>query len=205
MIIPCHQKTKLILRAHRCAAPGGKTSQLASFGFDVQAIEISPHRTKRLQQNLQRLGFDSCSVVTADATSWVPSALVDGVLLDVPCSATGTASKRPDVLRRSSDLSELHEIQQRLLCHTLDNVVKVGGVVIYATCSLLKSESEDQITRILDRDSGGRAKLVPFVQEDFPSLQGAIDNNGYIRMIPGQLPELGQYDGFFVAQLLRIE
>ena len=143
-----------------CSAPGGKTAQLCNFGFaSVTAIEISARRSGRLEQNRERLRMD-WEVVIADACEWIPNtdeaAGVDAVLIDVPCTATGTASKRPDVLRRDSDLTELLGTQQALARHAADNIVKVGGILVYATCSLLKQESEDQVMKLLHRKGQAR-------------------------------------------------
>jgi len=91
----------------------------------------------------------NADLVVADGSEWCPEQLVDGVLLDVPCTATGTASKRPDVLRRSPDCSELLEIQSKLALHAAVNIVKPGGSMVYATCSALKRESEDQVQKLL--------------------------------------------------------
>ena len=128
-----------------CSAPGGKASQLASAGFGrVTAIEASERRSKRLLENLNRLNLsDICQVIIAQGQDYLPTEgdRVDGILLDVPCSATGTGARRPDVLRRSSDLSELLNIQEALANHCADNILRPGGVLVYATCSILKVRS----------------------------------------------------------------
>ena len=125
-----------------CSAPGGKASQLASAGFGrVTAIEASQRRSKRLVENLNRLNLSEiCQVIISQGQDYVPveDDRVDGILLDVPCSATGTGARRPDVLRRSSDLSELLDIQEVLASHCADNILRPGGVLVYATCSILK-------------------------------------------------------------------
>ncbi len=128
-----------------CAAPGGKTSQLLSAGFGcVTAVEANQRRSRRLIENLERLEFvDDCEVVVEDGQTWYPiregnKTPVHGILLDVPCSATGTGARRPDVLRRSSDVKDLMQIQEKLANHCADAILDVGGIMIYATCSLLK-------------------------------------------------------------------
>jgi 16S rRNA (cytosine967-C5)-methyltransferase len=144
--------------------------------------------------------------VVADGCDYVPPQLVDAVLIDVPCTATGTGSKRPDVLRRDSDLTELLQVQQKLVRHAADHMVRVGGIIVYATCSLLKQESEDQVMKLLARTGSSiTLKTVPFQTGEIPGFDDAIDSNGWIRVLPGALEgSLGQCDGFFVARLQRI-
>lgn len=187
-----------------CAAPGGKTAQLCSFGFQVTAVEVSPRRAKRWSKNMKRLHMMNdtmCNLVIADGTQWRPEQLVDGVVLDVPCTATGTASKRPDVLRRSSDCSELLEVQSKLARHAAVNIVRPGGIIVYATCSVLKRESEDQVHKLL-RDTALNLESIPFRQGEIPGFDDAIDENGWLRVLPGA-HSIGQCDGFFVARLRR--
>ena len=190
-----------------CAAPGGKTAQLCSFGFGtVTAVEVSSRRSKRLQENIQRLNLD-CRVVVADGTEWLPDTKVDGVLIDAPCTATGTGSKRPDVLRKDSNHQELLDTQYRLLCHVADNMLPPGGILVYATCSLLPQESEDQIRTFLSRrDSDVCMETLPIQPNEISGFGECIDADGWLRVIPGTKPSaLYQYhvDGFFVARLQR--
>lgn len=189
-----------------CAAPGGKTAQLSSLGFgSVTAIDISEQRSKRLRRNMARLQMN-WDVVVADGKTWVPSNKVDGVLLDVPCTATGTASKRPDVLRRSADYLELLDTQYKLACHAADKILAPGGTMIYATCSLLKQESEHQIQHLVQRSDGeARLSRIPFLPGDLPGFDSAIDIDGCIRVLPGTVPKdpVAPCDGFFVAKLRR--
>jgi 16S rRNA (cytosine967-C5)-methyltransferase len=189
-----------------CAAPGGKTAQLSSYGFvNVTAVEVSKRRCERLKENMERLHMN-WNVVVADGTEWIPERRVSGVLVDAPCTATGTASKRPDVLRRDSNYEELLDVQYELACHAADEILAPGGTMIYATCSLLKQESEDQVLKLLQREEGVSLECKPFLPGDIPAFDKAIDENGYIRVIPGALPQsLGQCDGFFVAKLVRID
>ena len=197
-----------------CAAPGGKTAQLCNL-FDkneavVTAVELSSRRSERLAQNRARLGMNWETVV-ADASEWLPSTgtIIDAVLLDVPCTATGTASKRPDVLRRSAtDMTELLDVQQKLAQHAANNILPVGGIMVYATCSLLKQESEDQVMKLLQHNNGTAARLetVPLEPGEIPGFDECIDEHGWMRVIPGALSgtSLEQCDGFFVARLRRI-
>ena len=188
-----------------CSAPGGKTSQLLSAGFGlVTAIEASPRRSRRLIENLTRLGFnEQCEVVVEQGQNWTPTEAgpVHGILVDVPCSATGTGARRPDVLRRGSDLSELLEIQEILANHCADNVLDAGGIMVYATCSILKEESEGQVQKLLER---GGMETLPIQGHEVPGFEDAIDNNGWLRVLPGILEgELSSTDGFFVARLVK--
>lgn len=190
-----------------CAAPGGKTAQLLSFGFGkVTAVEISERRSKKLQENLARLGLENrCNIVVQDGSLWKPDhndTVVTGVLVDVPCSATGTASRRPDVLRRNEDLGNLLETQQQLALNAANEILGVGGILVYATCSLLKQESEEQIQKLLRCESGAVLETVPFVAGEIPGFDEAIDENGWMRVIPGSMRF--QCDGFFVARLRRV-
>jgi 16S rRNA (cytosine967-C5)-methyltransferase len=190
-----------------CAAPGGKTAQLCNYGFKVTAIEKSERRSKRLRENRNRLQMD-WDLVVMDALDWTPStdSTIDGMLLDVPCTATGTCSKRPDVLRKAESYDELLGAQYLLACHAAD-ILKIGGILVYATCSLLKQESEDQVTKLLNRDAFVKLEVVPFQPKEIPGFEEAIDDNGWVRVLPGS-PKLDermrQCDGFFVARLRRI-
>jgi 16S rRNA (cytosine967-C5)-methyltransferase len=193
-----------------CAAPGGKTAQLASLGFgQISAVESSAKRSTRLQKNLRRLGItDQCTVVIADGKKWTPSPTdkpVAGILLDVPCSATGTGSKRPDVMRRSHDVKELLQTQEQLTNHCVDNILRPGGILVYATCSILKEESEHQVQKLLSRSTGIKVETIPFQLGEIPGYDPCIDENGWMRVLPGSLQStIGPCDGFFVARLRRV-
>jgi len=204
-----------------CSAPGGKCAQLCSMGFGrIDAIEISKTRSRSLRQNLRRLGMEtSCNVTVQDGRTWIPnnaddaSNTVDGILVDAPCSATGLGSRRPDVLRKKIDLEELVTVQRELLAHAVDNVLKPGGVVVFATCSLLKQEGEHQVEWLLSRQRGGtgsnsvaKVETEPFLPGEIAGFDDCIDKNGWLRVLPGTLPgALKHCDGFFVARLKRIE
>lgn len=192
-----------------CAAPGGKSAQLVSLGFHhVSAIELSPRRSRRLIENLGRLQMhDKCTVHVQDGTEWLPdpgSDTIHGVILDVPCSATGTGSKRPDVLRRDEDISDLKQVQEKLANHCAENLLKPGGVMVYATCSTLKQESEEQVHKLLQKFAG-QLETVPFENGEIIGFDDAIDANGWMRVLPGALGGvLAGCDGFFLARLKRI-
>ena len=189
------------------SAPGGKTSQLLAAGFGkVTAIEASERRCKRLRENLKRLGFQNrCEVVVSPGQDWVNEDSgneVAAVLVDVPCSATGTGNRRPDVLQKdTTDLESLHQIQEILANHCVDNILSKNGIMVYATCSLLKSESEDQVTKLIQR---GGVTTLPFEPGEIPGFDKCIDENGWLRVIPGTLGDQLDYcDGFFVARLIK--
>ncbi|KAL3810512.1 hypothetical protein ACHAXA_005654 [Cyclostephanos tholiformis] len=186
-----------------CSAPGGKASQLLSVGFGhVTAIEANTRRSRILNENLKRLGLlEKCQVVVDEGQNWVPSRLVHGVLVDVPCSATGTGARRPDVFRRDPDLKELIKIQRTLANHCADTILGKGGIMVYATCSLLREESEDQIRTLIER---GNVETLPICPHEVPGFEDAIDEHGWLRVLPGVLEgDLCSTDGFFVARLVR--
>lgn len=193
-----------------CAAPGGKTAQLLSLGFsEVTAVELSASRARQLQSNMERLQLkDRCTVCVGDGCQWIPPEgpeTVTGILLDVPCTATGTASRRPDVLRRDNNLDEILETQFNLATHCVDNILAPGGILVYATCSLLRQESEYQIEKLLAREEGANLRSVPFTEGEISGFGEAVDENGNLRVIPGWLPgKLNTCDGFFVARIQKL-
>mmetsp|Transcript_44001 Transcript_44001/g.51539 ORF Transcript_44001/g.51539 Transcript_44001/m.51539 type:complete len:338 (+) Transcript_44001:857-1870(+) len=166
-------------------------------------------------------------IVVSYGQDWFPptDATVRGVFLDVPCSATGLGKKQPDVLQTqicivgtrtahqnakatnyAKKINALMELQHTLLTHVIDNVLEVGGVVVYSTCSVLKCESEDQINRVLNNSSGSKVEILPFGPDEIPGFgPDAIGADGFIRIVPEVLD--GDYrscDGFFVARLVKI-
>ncbi len=175
-----------------CAAPGGKTLQLAAAGWQVTALDNNAKRLGRVEQNLARTGL-SAEVVEADALSWDPPALFDAVLLDAPCSATGTCRRNPDVIHRIGlrQIAEQAALQAKLLARAVD-MVKPGGTLIYAVCSLEHEEGEDQAARVeLTRD--------PIRADELPAgLEPSAD--GTLRTDPGMLAQAGGLDGFFIAR-----
>jgi 16S rRNA (cytosine967-C5)-methyltransferase len=190
-----------------CSAPGGKAMQLLSAGFGhITAIEASPRRSLRLIDNLKRLRMlDRCQIVVEEGQNWIPASdmqPVHGILLDVPCSATGTGARRPDVLRKGDvSLKELRRTQESLANHCAENVLDFGGVMVYATCSTLKEESEDQVQKLIDR---GNVETLPIHPHEVPGFEDAIDGHGWLRVLPGVLGgHLRSSDGFFVARLVR--
>ena len=183
-----------------CAAPGGKTLQLAAAGWDVTALDNSEARLGRLRENLERTGL-TASMVTGDALVWKPAAPADAVLLDAPCSATGIFRRHPDVLHRvrPSVIAETAALQARLLARAAD-WVKPGGRLVYATCSLEPAEGEAQLTRFL----AGRSDyaIEPATADELP-VGIEPHREGYVRTLPGMLADKGGMDGFFIVRLRR--
>ena len=189
-----------------CAAPGGKTAQLAAAGAQVIAVDRDVGRLKRLTQNLDRLGL-TAATVEADATSWRPSAPVAGVLLDAPCSATGTLRRHPDIARLKSpkQIAPLTALQDRLLAAAAD-MLAPGGYLVYATCSLLPEEGPARIAALLAavrRGGGAPVARDPIAAEEVPGLGETVTAEGDLRSLPSQLSELGGLDGFYVCRLRR--
>ncbi|QFR35072.1 methyltransferase domain-containing protein [Ancylobacter sp. TS-1] len=193
--------------ADLCAAPGGKTAQLAAAGAHVVALDRSGPRLRRLRQNLDRLGL-AAEIVEADATSWRGGPF-DGVLIDAPCSATGTIRRHPDVAwtKGPSDIASLAALQTRILNRAAD-LVKPGGRLVYSTCSLEPEEGERQIEALLRR----RSDLVrdPVTAGECGIAAEWINAAGEVRTLPIHLPappdedpRLAGLDGFFAARLRR--
>lgn len=183
-----------------CAAPGGKTLQLAAAGWDVTAVDVSENRLARLRDNLDRTGL-SARVVTADLLRWQPDAPADAVLLDAPCSATGIFRRHPDVLHRvrPSLIAEMADLQTKLLDRA-GEWVKPGGMLVFSTCSLEPAEGEAQVERFLAAHPD--YAIAPIRGEELPEgLAPRAD--GMLRIMPGALADKGGLDGFFIARLRR--
>lgn len=175
-----------------CAAPGGKTMQLAAAGWNVIALDSSSKRLKKLRANLKRVGL-AAEVVQADALQWQPQDQFDAVLLDAPCTATGTCRRHPDVLHRvgAQEITKMAALQAQLLARASD-WLKPGGILVYAVCSLEHDEGEAQAEGVtLQPAPINAAALMPGLK---PSSQG------WLRTHPGMLGEHGGLDGFFIAQ-----
>ncbi|MEM9795996.1 MAG: transcription antitermination factor NusB [Pseudomonadota bacterium] len=183
-----------------CAAPGGKTMQLAASGARVTALDLSESRMKRVKANLARTGL-TATLVTADALDWTPDVPFDAVLLDAPCTATGTIRRHPDLphLRTARDVEALTRLQYRLLDRALD-MVTPGGPVVFCTCSLLPVEGEFQVTAALKRHPGLKADPLDPAALGLPSE--ATSPHG-LRLLPDLWAERGGMDGFFMARLRR--
>lgn len=185
-----------------CAAPGGKTAQLASAGARVIAVDRSAGRLKRLSENMERLWLP-VEVVVSDALQWQPDAPVDAVLIDAPCSGTGTLRRHPDIARIKSgaDIEKLAALQQKLVAHAA-SFVKPGGLIVYATCSLQSEEGPEIVKAVLD--AGVPLEPVPVEPGDLPGLGETAISDGCLRTHPGLMARRGGLDGFFAARFRRI-
>lgn len=182
-----------------CAAPGGKTMQLAATGAAVTAIDRSKPRLKRLKQNIWRTGFKGeVDVIQADATHWKPSEPVDKILVDAPCSALGTLRRHPEGawIKSPDDVTRFPDIQERLLRASVD-MLKPGGTLIYCVCSPLPHEGTDVVSRVL---ADAEAQRVPITQDEIPGFETSITELGDVLTLPN-----GQFghDAFYIARLKR--
>jgi 16S rRNA (cytosine967-C5)-methyltransferase len=184
-----------------CAAPGGKTAELLARGSRVTAVDRSAPRLTRLGDNLRRLGFEA-TVVTADAATWRPEEPAEAVLLDAPCSATGTIRRHPDLpwLKRPADIPKLTALQDRLLANAIA-MTKPGGLIVYATCSLQPEEGIERIESLLA--AGAPVERLPIAVEEVGGLADSLNPEGDLRSLPFHLGEKGGMDGFYAARLKR--
>jgi len=187
-----------------CAAPGGKTAQLAAAGARVIALDRSTLRLRRLSDNLSRLGLEA-RCIAADATTWQRTPdepAVDAILLDAPCSATGTMRRHPDVAytKRPDDLARLTDLQARLLDAALGHL-RPGGILVYAACSLEPVEGRDQIAALLaaHRD----LQRVPIQPAEVAGQSQFVTTDGDLQTLPCHFAEAGGLDGFYAARLRR--
>lgn len=191
--------------ADLCAAPGGKTAELVNAGSDVTAVDISAARLRRVKDNLDRLQF-AADCVTADVLTWTPAAPFDAVLLDAPCSATGTIRRHPDILhvRQTRGFEKLTALQGRLL-ERAAAAVRPGGTLVYCSCSLEPEEGEHQIARFLAAHAG--FERMPVNAAEIGGLSKAITPDGDLRTLPcHRFPGHEQgagLDGFFASRLRR--
>jgi 16S rRNA (cytosine967-C5)-methyltransferase len=192
--------------ADLCAAPGGKTAQLAQAGAQVTAVDRSGARLARLRQNLTRLKLEA-TVAEADAAQW-NGGTFDAVLVDAPCSSTGTIRRHPDIpwLKSEADLAKLAALQTRLLDHAA-TLVKPGGTLVYCTCSLEREEGEDQIAALLARNSGLRRD--PIHAGEIGGQAEFLTAEGELRTLPSHWPDedarMAGLDGFYAARITRLE
>lgn len=184
-----------------CAAPGGKTLQLAAAGARVTSVDVSAKRLKRVAENLARTGL-SAQLVAADGATWRPDSLADAVLLDAPCSATGTLRRHPDIawLKSDADVARLSAVQTRLLDSAIA-MVRPGGLVVYAVCSLQPQEGVERIRVALASGAVERVTLTP---DDVPGLAEAITHDGDLRTLPSMCADRSGMDGFYAARLRRL-
>jgi 16S rRNA (cytosine967-C5)-methyltransferase len=190
--------------ADLCAAPGGKAAQLVVAGARVTAVDRSPGRLNRLRENFARLGLQ-VDAVTADVLEWQGGPF-DGVLLDAPCSSTGTIRRHPDVpwLKNETDLATLAALQRRLLDRAVE-LVRPGGTIVYCVCSLEPEEGQDQIAALLARDP--RVARRPVSAQEVFGHNELLTDGGDLRTLPPQLPDADPrwagLDGFYAARLIR--
>src|SRR4051812_9777656 len=188
-----------------CAAPGGKTAQLVQAGATVTAIDRSPARVARLRDNLARLSLPAETVV-GDAVEWPGGAGFDGILVDAPCSSTGTIRRHPDIawLRQEADIAPLVALQKRLL-QKAAGLLKPGGTLVYCSCSLEPEEGEQAISALLASEPAMRR--VPIEAGEVADLAEIVTPAGDLRTLPCHLPHLdprlGGLDGFYAARLAK--
>jgi len=194
--------------ADLCAAPGGKTLQLAAGGARVTAVDSSENRLKRLRENLARTGLEA-NIVAMDALAWRPTDPPDMVLIDAPCNATGTIRRHPDIPRtRDPARAGLFvELQAALLEHSA-KIVAPGGTIVFCTCSLDPREGEHQISAFLERNPD--FQVTPVLASQIGGMKAAITDDGYLRTLPFMVPPArdnepatGGMDGFFAALLVK--
>jgi 16S rRNA (cytosine967-C5)-methyltransferase len=186
-----------------CAAPGGKTAQLAAAGASVLAVDISAARLKPLQENLARLGL-SADIAVGDAATWTPQERFEAILLDAPCSSTGTIRRHPDIpyLKSETDVVALAALQARLIDHAA-TLLRPGGTLVYSTCSLEPEEGEAQIAALLVRNH--RLRLDPIQEGEVFGRGDWLNAGGALRTLPSLLDMTpagwSGMDGFFAARL----
>jgi 16S rRNA (cytosine967-C5)-methyltransferase len=192
--------------ADLCAAPGGKTAQLVLAGARVTALDRSPARMARLRDNLARLSMEAETVV-ADAVEWQgPAESFDGILIDAPCTSTGTIRRHPDVawLRQEADIAALAALQKRLL-QKAATLLKPGGTLVYCTCSLEAEEGEAAIAALLATEAGLRR--APIATAEVAGIAEIVTADGDLRTLPCHLPHtdprLAGLDGFYAARLVK--
>ncbi|MCI5075128.1 RsmB/NOP family class I SAM-dependent RNA methyltransferase [Oricola sp.] len=194
--------------ADLCAAPGGKTAQMLDAGATVTALDLSANRLKRLHANLERLGLGSrCETVAVDMFAFAPEGPFDAVLLDAPCSSTGTVRRHPDVpfTKSPADIEKLAGLQARMLDHAA-TLVAPGGLLVFSNCSLDPLEGET-----VARDFAGNHpefEIVPVTGDEAPGVENAVTPEGFLRLTPAHLdlgdPATSGVDGFFAARFRRL-
>jgi 16S rRNA (cytosine967-C5)-methyltransferase len=184
-----------------CSAPGGKTLQLAAAGALVTAIDRSANRLRRVGENLARTGLEA-ETVAVDACAWDDARQFDAVLLDAPCTATGTFRRHPDVLwgARAPEIAKLAAVQARLLEAAAERT-RPGGRLVYCVCSLEPEEGEAQVQALLARR--GDLRLDPIAPGEGGAPEGAVQPEGWLRILPSLAEPAGGLDGFFAARLIR--
>ncbi len=188
-----------------CSAPGGKTMQLAARGAKVIAVDRSAARLQRLKENIKRIRLeDKVKVEPSDAAHWKPREAPHYILLDAPCSATGTVRRHPDILHLKTprDVERLVGVQIRILENAF-NILAPGGTLIYCTCSLQKAEGEYQIQYLLDRQPKAMKKVIK--PEEVGGWKEALTDEGDLRILPFHREAKGGMDGFFISRITKAE
>ena len=185
-----------------CAAPGGKTSQLIAMGAKVTSVDANKKRIVRLKENLARLNFDAL-IIHSDIRNFFSEKKWSKILLDVPCSSTGTLRKHPDImhLKKEDDILSLSILQRKLLDSSW-KLLKKDGCLIYCTCSLEKDEGEDQISRFLKENKD--AEIDKIIPSEVQGVEDLITTEGLLRIFPDKFSKIGGIDGFFVARLKKV-
>jgi 16S rRNA (cytosine967-C5)-methyltransferase len=196
--MPNNQKHRFL---DMCAAPGGKTAQLAASGATVTAIDRSKKRLNMLRANLKRLKLKA-TIIAADASAYRPSNTIDGILIDAPCTATGTIRRHPDIARnkRYNDVQRLSQIQKQILENAIDHLLP-GSVLVYSVCSLQHEEGGGLIQEVLAKND--QIKRLPIDPVEFGLPINLQTESGDIQTLPCHLNEHGGMDGFFIARLHR--
>jgi 16S rRNA (cytosine967-C5)-methyltransferase len=186
-----------------CAGLGGKTAQLAAAGLKVAALDSSGTRLATLRTNLERLGLNA-QTIRGDARAYQAPRPVPAILLDAPCTATGTLRRRPDValLKKQADVASLAALQAELLRAAVGSLAP-RGVLVYAVCSLQPEEGVDQVRQLLEEDSAPGVRRLPIAAGEVPGLGGALTADGDLQTLPCHLASEGGIDGFFVSRLVR--
>ncbi|WOC16429.1 RsmB/NOP family class I SAM-dependent RNA methyltransferase [Pseudochrobactrum sp. MP213Fo] len=190
--------------ADLCAAPGGKTAQLIMAGAEVTAFDINKNRLKRLKTNLDRLQL-SAELIATNILDYQTDELFDAILLDAPCSSTGTVRRHPDVLwtKTPEDITRLSQVQLNLLRHAVQ-LVKPDGIIVFSNCSLNREEGEDMVEMIINE---GILVPAPFKPEELKGMEQLITDQGFLRSTPADLPhdepKMAGLDGFFAARFRR--
>jgi len=186
-----------------CAAPGGKTMQIADAGAKVIALDRNANRMKDLRANLARMKFESSvDCVIEDGAEWKPRQNFSHILVDAPCTATGTARRHPDLLflKTEKDQNSLIATQERLL-NNAAKILEAGGMLVYCTCSLQKAEGEEQVEKFLKTHPD--FKRAPVRREELGNLDGFVNSEGDVRVLPYLLKDEGGMDGFFISRLQK--
>ena len=192
-----------------CAAPGGKTAQLINAGAEVTAVDISEKRLQTLKENLQRLNLAAKEIVCADALDFLQNnkEQFDIILLDAPCSATGTLRRHPEIVhtRTTKDIEQCAELQKKMLNAVAPHITK-GGILLYAVCSLSKTEGEKQIETFVAENNQFKIEVInpqTIAGERKNEILSLVTPEGFLRCLPSHLKNDGGMDGFFIAKLKK--